>query len=361
MKTTIDSRVIGKHAPPYIVGEISANHNGKIDNAFELINMAKRCGADAVKLQTYKPDTLTLKSTNSDFKITEGIWAGYTLYDLYDWAHTPWEWHLELYNYAKEQKITIFSTPFDLTSVDFLESLDSPAYKIASFECVDLELIKVAAQTKKPLIISTGMAQLTEIEDAVDVALEHGSGDLCLLHCVSQYPASAHNYNLAKIADLEERFGVQVGLSDHTLDNTTAIAAVALGAVMIEKHITLDRQGGGPDDIFSLEEKEFSQLCEMTRTAWTALGEAKYTPTSGEKSNLKFRRSLYFVNSLNAGDIVKQEDVKSVRPGYGLPPKYLDKVIGSKLVTSVEKNTPVTENNVNLKRQYETDEIKNPD
>jgi len=341
-------REISDECPPYIIAEISANHNGNVENAFKIIDMAKRCGADAVKMQTYTPDTITLNSSKEDFVIKDGLWKGRTLHQLYEWAHTPWEWHAELFAYSKEVGITLFSTPFDDTAVAFLEELNTPAYKIASFECTDLNLIKRAASTNKPLIISTGMANDSEIGEAVDTALKFGSGELTLLHCVSGYPSPAAEYNLRTLADMKNRFGVHVGLSDHTLDNTTAIAAVALGAVMVEKHVTLDRNGGGPDDSFSLEEDGLRELCSSTKTAWQSLGKVNYERTEAEKGNVKFRRSLYFVRALKEGDVITENDIRSVRPGFGLPPKYYDKLIGSKLAMAVEENSPVTLESVNL-------------
>ena len=347
-----NSKILGREVsdefPPYIIAEISANHNGNVENAFKIIDMAKRCGADAVKMQTYTPDTITLNSSKEDFVIKDGLWKGRTLHQLYEWAHTPWEWHAELFAYSKEVGITLFSTPFDDTAVEFLEELNTPAYKIASFECTDLNLIKRAASTNKPLIISTGMANDSEIGEAVDTALKFGSGELTLLHCVSGYPSPAAEYNLRTLADMKNRFGVHVGLSDHTLDNTTAIAAVALGAVMVEKHVTLDRNGGGPDDSFSLEEDGLRELCSSTKTAWQSLGKVNYERTEAEKGNVKFRRSLYFVRALKEGDVITENDIRSVRPGFGLPPKYYDKLIGTKVAISVEKNSPVTLESVNL-------------
>ena len=347
-----NSKILGREVsdefPPYIIAEISANHNGNVENAFKIIDMAKRCGADAVKMQTYTPDTITLNSSKEDFVIKDGLWKGRTLHQLYEWAHTPWEWHAELFAYSKEVGITLFSTPFDDTAVAFLEELNTPAYKIASFECTDLNLIKRAASTNKPLIISTGMANDSEIGEAVDTALKFGSGELTLLHCVSGYPSPAAEYNLRTLADMKNRFGVHVGLSDHTLDNTTAIAAVALGAVMVEKHVTLDRNGGGPDDSFSLEEDGLRELCASTKTAWQSLGKVNYERTEAEKGNVKFRRSLYFVRALKEGDVITENDIRSVRPGFGLPPKYYDKLIGTKIALSVEKNSPVTLESVNL-------------
>ena len=337
----IDGRLIGDSEPPYIIAEISANHNGKIESAFDIIEMAKRSGADAVKMQTYTPDTITLNSKKPDFMINEGLWAGNSLYDLYSKAYTPWEWHAELFEHAKRQELTIFSTPFDFTAIELLEKLNAPAYKIASFECIDLPLIRAAASTGKPLIISTGMANESEINDAVETALKFGSGELALLHCVSGYPAPAQEYNLLTLKDMREKFGVTVGLSDHTLSNTTAVAAVALGATLIEKHVTLDRSGGGPDDSFSLEENDLEDLCTVTKTAWEALGKVNYERTEAEKGNVKFRRSLYFVRDLKQGDIITQGCVRSVRPGFGLAPKHLDAIVGAKLNRDVSANTPV--------------------
>lgn len=339
---------ISEETAPYIIAEMSANHNGKIENAYKIIDMAKRAGANAVKMQTYTPDTITLKSTKSDFQIKEGLWAGTSLYELYEKAFTPWDWHKGLFDYANAQNINIFSTPFDFSAIELLESLDAPAYKIASFECIDLPLIREAASTYKPLIISTGMADLREIHDAVNTALKYGSGALTLLHCISGYPAPSDNYNLHTIKDMKTRFGVNVGLSDHTLDNTTAIAAVALGAVMVEKHVTLDRNGGGPDDSFSLEEDGLRELCSSIKTAWQALGKVNYERTEAEKGNVQFRRSLYYVRALQAGDIITKNDIRSVRPGFGLPPKYYHQLIGSKITKSVQENSPVTLESVNL-------------
>jgi N-acetylneuraminate synthase len=344
----IDDYEISENYAPYIIAEISANHNGKIENAFKIIDMAKRAGANAVKMQTYTPDTITLKSTKPDFQIKEGLWAGTSLYELYEKAFTPWDWHKELFDYANTQGISIFSTPFDFSAIELLESLDAPAYKIASFECIDLPLIREVASTGKPIIISTGMADQREIHDAVDTALKYGSGELILLHCISGYPAPADNYNLHTIKDMKSRFGVHVGLSDHTLDNTTAIAAVALGAVMVEKHVTLDRNGGGPDDSFSLEEDGLRELCTSTRTAWKSLGKVNYERTEAEKGNVKFRRSLYYVRAMQKGDVITEHDIRSVRPGFGLPPKFYDKLIGTRIAMSVEKNSPVTLESVSL-------------
>lgn len=345
----IDGYEIGEHSAPYIIAEISANHNGKIENALKIIDMAKRAGANAVKMQTYTPDTITLNSKKPDFQIREGLWAGSNLYDLYAKAFTPWEWHKDIFDYAKNKNISIFSTPFDFSAVELLESLDAPAYKIASFECIDIPLIRTVASTGKPVIISTGMANETEIQEALDTALKYGSGAVTLLHCVSGYPAPADNYNLRTLPDMRARYNVDVGLSDHTLDNTTAIAAVTLGAVIIEKHVTLDRNGGGPDDSFSLEEDGLRDLCMSTKTAWKALGKVNYERTEAEKGNVQFRRSLYFVRSLKKGDIITDKDIRSIRPGYGAPPKYYDEIIGSKVLKTVQMHTPVNLIDIEIK------------
>ena len=341
-KITINGRNIGSGHAPYVIAEMSANHNGNIQNAFEIIDAAVTAGADCVKLQTYRADTITIKSDRPEFCIKEGLWAGYTLYDLYEQAHTPWEWHGPLFEYAKKCGITIFSSPFDSTAVDLLEDLNAPAYKIASFEAVDHALIRYAASTGKPLIISTGMADVGEIEEAIQAALDGGCRELAILHCVSGYPAPAGDYNLRTIPDMIHRFGCVTGLSDHTLDNTTAIAAVSLGASIIEKHFTLDRSGGGPDDSFSLETDELRGLVQNSKTAWEALGQVDYGRKSSELGNVKFRRSLYFVTDIKAGEVVRPDHIRSIRPGYGLAPKHLDAIIGKKLKVDVERATPVT-------------------
>lgn len=337
-------RKIGNNFPPYIIAEMSANHNGDINNAFSIIEEAKKAGADAIKMQTYTADTITLNFDSEDFKIHDGLWNGRTLHELYQEAHTPWEWHKPLFDYAQELGITIFSSPFDNTAIDLLEDLNAPAYKIASFEAIDLPLIRYAASTGKPLIISTGMADLEEITEAVEAAKEAGCRELALLHCVSGYPAPAEDYNLHTIPDMIKHFSLVTGLSDHTLDNTTAITSVALGASIIEKHFTLDRKGGGPDDSFSLEPKNLTALCRDTKTAWQALGKVDYSRKASEQANIKFRRSLYFVKDMEVGDIITLDSLKSVRPGYGLAPKYLNKIIGQRILTNVSYGTPVTLN-----------------
>lgn len=338
---TIEGRVISVEAPPYVIAEMSANHNGNIETAFKIIEAAKQAGAAAVKMQTYRPDTITLNCDEEDFCIRGGLWGGRTLYDLYQEAHTPWEWHAPLFAHARKLGITIFSSPFDTTAVDLLEGLNAPAYKIASFEAIDLPLIRYVARTGKPMIISTGMADAEEIAEAVEAAKQGGCTELALLHCVSGYPAPAKDYNLRTIPDLIGRYGLVAGLSDHTLDNTTAIASVAMGAAIIEKHFTLDRRGGGPDDSFSLEPSELAALCHGAKTAWDALGAVDYGLKSSEQGNTQFRRSLYFVKDLRAGDVITADAIRSVRPGFGLAPKYFDNVIGRKVTTSVSYGTPV--------------------
>lgn len=337
----IDGRKIGLKYSPYIIAEMSANHNGDINNAYKIIEMAKNAGADAVKLQTYKPDTITMDMKTPEFMIEGGLWDGQSLYELYERAYMPWDWHKPLFDYASKLDITIFSSPFDNTAVDLLEDLNAPAYKIASFEAVDLPLIKYVANTGKPMIISTGMADAEEIQEAIDAARDGGCKKLAILHCVSGYPAPPEDYNLRIIPDMIKRFGLVTGLSDHTLDNTTAITSIALGASIIEKHVTLDRSGGGPDDSFSLEPDELKALCTGAKTAWQALGEIDYGRKSSEEVNVKFRRSLYFVKDIKCGKIITESHVKSIRPGYGLAPKYLSEVIGKKVNRDISKGCPV--------------------
>lgn len=336
----IDNRKIGTDVSPYVIAEMSANHNGNLETAFRIIEEAQKAGADAVKLQTYRPDTMTLNFESEEFQVHGGLWDGRTLYELYEEGHMPWEWHAPLFAHARKLGITIFSTPFDNTAVDLLEDLNTPAYKIASFEAVDLPLIRYVASTGKPMIISTGMANNQEIEEAIETAREAGCNELSILHCVSSYPSKAEDYNLRTIPDLIERFGLVTGLSDHTLDNTTALISVAMGASIIEKHFTLNRNGGGPDDPFSMEPADLVALCKDCKTAWAALGNADNGLKSSEQGNVKFRRSLYFVKDLNAGDIITSESVKSVRPGFGLPPKYFDDVIGLRAKRDVSYGTP---------------------
>jgi len=336
---TINERKIGVDKRPYVIAEISANHNGDINNAYRIIDMAIASGADAVKMQTYTPDTLTLDSELPDFQLTTGLWAGRSLYDLYQEAYTPWDWHKPLFDYAAKLGITIFSSPFDNTAVDLLEDLNTPAYKIASFEAVDLPLIKYTASTGKPMIISTGMADVEEIGEAIEAAKEGGCKELAILHCVSGYPAPAEDYNLKTMLDMQQRFGLVTGLSDHTLDNTTAITSVALGASIIEKHVTLDRSAGGPDDSFSLEAAELTALCKGAKTAWQALGAVDYGRKSSEEANVQFRRSLYVVKDIGVGELITGENVRSIRPGYGMSVKEYGNILGLKVKKKLLKGT----------------------
>ncbi|MGL5007968.1 MAG: pseudaminic acid synthase [Plesiomonas sp.] len=338
----INGRRIGADYPPYIIAELSANHNGDINRAIQIIDAAKQAGADAVKLQTYTANTITIEHDSDEFNIQGGLWDGETLYSLYQKASMPWEWHQPLFEHAKKRGITIFSSPFDFTAVDLLEQLDAPAYKIASFELVDLPLIRRVAQTGKPMIMSTGMANAKEIAEAVNTARSHGCQQLVLLHCVSGYPAPAEQYNLRTIPDMAQRFNSITGLSDHTLDNATAIASVALGACVIEKHVTLDRSAGGPDDSFSLEPNELTRLCQDTRTAWSALGAVTYERTEAEKGNVKFRRSLYVIQDIAAGERLNADNVRSIRPGFGLLPRYYDEVIGKVACRLLKKGTALS-------------------
>ena len=337
----INGRNISISDSPYIIAEMSANHNGNIDTAYKIIDMAKACGADAVKMQTYTPDTITMDIKSPEFKIDGGLWDGRYLYDLYGEAYTPWSWHKPLFEYSKKIGITIFSSPFDNTAVDLLEDLGVPAYKIASCEAIDLPLIKYVAQTGKPMIISTGMADVQEIQEAVEAARDGGCKELAILHCVSGYPAPAEDYNLRTLIDMRQKFGLVTGLSDHTIDNTTAIASVALGASIIEKHVTLDRNGGGPDDSFSLEAKELEELCLNSKTAWESLGKIDYGVKTSEYNNIKFRRSLYCIKDIKKGEVITKDHIKSIRPGCGLAPKYLDKVLSSRATCDIVRGTPI--------------------
>lgn len=345
MSFKIGDRTIAPNKPPYIIAELSANHNGSLERALSTIDQAKACGADAVKLQTYTADTMTIDCDLPDFMIKGGLWNGYKLYDLYKWAETPFEWHKQLFSHARKIGITVFSTPFDESAVDLLEDLNTPAYKIASFEAVDLPLIRYVAKTKKPIIMSTGMASEEEINDAVVAAREAGCQNLLLLHCISSYPAPIEQANIKQIPNLAKRFNVITGLSDHTLGTTVAVAAVSQGACLIEKHFTLSRKDKGPDSDFSLEPEELQKLCRDTKDAWLSLGKASFVRQEAEKNSKVFRRSLYFVKNLQAGDLIKQGDVKRIRPGMGLAPKYLDKIIGKKLKINVIKGQAVSFDN----------------
>ena len=342
----IAGRSIGPSHPPYIIAEMSANHNNDIERAYKIIKEAKAAGADAVKLQTYTADTITLECSKEDFQIKEGLWKGQTLHQLYTQAHMPWDWHKPLFDYARDIGITIFSSPFDESAVDLLEDLGAPAYKIASFEAVDLRLIDYVARTGKPMIISTGMASEGEIREAVDTARAGGCSELALLQCVSSYPAEASDYNLSRIPDMRSRFGTVVGLSDHTIDSTCAIASVALGGSIVEKHFTLDRNGGGADDSFSLEPREMKDLCDSSLTAWESIGQPDYRLKSSESTSFMHRRSLYFTKSLVKGETIKSDDIRSVRPGFGLPTKMFDEVVGKQVTCDVNYGDPVRLTNI---------------
>lgn len=335
----IDGKRIGKDYKPYIIAELSANHNGSIENALRTIEEAARCGADAIKIQSYTPDTMTIDSDKEDFQVKGGLWDGYSLYDLYKWAHTPFEWHEQLFAKAKEVGITLFSTPFDETAVELLESLDAPAYKIASFELTDLPLIKKVAQTGKPMIMSTGMANLQEIEEAITTARENGCEDLVVLHCISAYPAPFEQANLATIPNLANRFDVVSGLSDHTLGTVVSVSSVVLGACLIEKHFILDRNEKGADSEFSIEPHELKRLVAETEAAHKSLGVAGYERKPVENSSMKFRRSLYFVKDLAAGEVITEQHLRRIRPGYGLAPKYIDDIIGKRAAVNIQRGT----------------------
>lgn len=339
---TIAGRPIGPGQRPYVIAEMSANHDGSLDKALRIVEEASKSGADAVKLQTYTEDTMTLDSTADDFMIHGGLWDGESLYSLYRKAKLPWEWHRPIFDRARSLGLTVFSTPFDATAVDFLEELGAPAYKIASFEIIDLPLIRYVASKRKPMIMSTGMANPEEIAEALEAARSGGCKDLVLLHCVSGYPTPVQDCNLRTIQDMAQRFGVAVGLSDHTMGSVVSVAAVAQGAVLVEKHFTLDRGAGGPDDSFSIEPAELKALRDGVDAAWQALGTVSYKPEESEKANMKFRRSLYFVEELPAGAAVTGKSVRSIRPGYGLPPKHLSQVVGKVLREPVKAGTPVS-------------------
>ncbi|WP_251371337.1 pseudaminic acid synthase [Polynucleobacter sp. AP-Jannik-300A-C4] len=342
MKISINGREISQEEPPYIIAELSANHNGSIELAKKNIDAAKGCGVSAIKLQTYSADTMTINCNKKDFIVNGGPWSGSKLYDLYQIAGTPYEWHEELFAYAQNQNLTIFSTPFDESAVDLLEELDAPAYKIASFELTDLPLIKYIAQTKKPILMSTGMATFSEIEEAINTAYRHGCNQLLLFHCISSYPAPIDQANLLQINKLKEQFSVPIGLSDHTIGDVASIASVATGAVAIEKHFTLSRQNKGPDSEFSIEPSEMTNLVRRANEAWKAMGSELIVRPSSEDLNRAFRRSIYFVSDMKKGQKISSKDIRRIRPGFGLEPKYFDELIGKEVTEDVFYGDPVS-------------------
>ncbi len=340
----IGSKTIGAKNSPFIIAEMSGNHNQSLDRALSIVDAAADAGADAIKLQTYTADTMTLDIKKGDFFIDDpkSLWKGQSMHDLYKLAYTPWDWHKPIIEHARSKDLLCFSTPFDETAVDFLESLEVPAYKIASFECIDLPLIKKVASTKKPLIISTGMATKVEITEAVDAARSVGCKDLILLKCTSTYPASPKNTNLNTISHMRKLFNCEVGLSDHTLGIGAAVAAVAVGATVIEKHFTLSRADGGVDSAFSLEPSELSSLVSETKRAFQALGDISYGATEAEKSSRSRRRSLYIGENMKAGEVLTAKNLRRIRPGNGLLPKYYEKLLGKKIKFDTPEGTPVS-------------------
>lgn len=336
---TIDNRVISQEHSPYVIAEISGNHNGKLENAIQLLELAKEAGADAVKIQTYTADTMTIDCDKKDFQIRDGLWKGRTLYELYQWAYTPWEWHEVLFKRGKELNIPVFSTPFDDTAVDFLEKFDVPAYKISSFEMTDLSLIRKVANTKRAMIVSTGLANAEEIGETLDVIRQTGVSDVALLHCISGYPSPIKEANLRTIPDMVERYNVPVGLSDHTLSSLTSVVAISLGACIIEKHITLSRDESGPDVAFSLTPTEFKSLCHDVHNAWQALGTVHYDIKDSEKQNQVYRRSLYTIKNIKKGEIFSHENIRIIRPAHGLEPKYLSEILGCRATQELAYGT----------------------
>lgn len=338
---SINGRPIGPEHEPYIVCELSGNHNGSLDRALALLEAGAGTGADAIKIQTYTPDTITIDHDGPGFRIDGGLWDGRTLYDLYGEAQTPFEWHEHLFRRARELGVTLFSTPFDDSAVDLLEGLDAPAYKIASFEVVDLPLIARVGRAGKPMIMSTGMANLDEIAAAVSTARANGCDQIVLLHCVSSYPAPDEQSNVRTVPDLAERFGVVAGLSDHTFGSAVSVASVALGGCVIEKHFTLSRADGGPDAAFSLEPDEFRALVDDCKRAWRALGQATYDLQGCEQASITFRRSIYVVEDISAGEELTTRNVRSIRPGYGLAPRHLPEVLGRRAARDIKRGEPL--------------------
>lgn len=338
----IAGRAIGAGHPPYVIAEMSGNHNGDIDRALSLVDMAADHGADALKLQTYTADTITIDHDGPGFTVQGGLWDGRTLYDLYQEAHTPWDWHAALFARGRERGVTVFSSPFDETAVDFLETLDCPAYKIASFEAMDLPLIRKAASTGKPLIISTGMVTEEEVSELMNMLAGMNADQVALLHCVSAYPAPIESSNILTISELTGRYDAVIGLSDHTPGTAVAVAAIALGAAVIEKHVCLARADGGVDSAFSLEPAELGALVADCRNAWAALGEARVGRQSAAEPSVVFRRSLYAVADIKSGEPLSPVNVRSIRPGHGLPPKHLDTVLGRRAACDIPRGTPLS-------------------
>jgi pseudaminic acid synthase len=340
----IADRFIGLNHPPFVISEMSGNHNQSLELALKIVEVAAKTGVHALKIQTYTPDTMTLDLNEREFYISEpnSLWTGNSLYKLYGQAHTPWEWHKPIFERARELGIVPFSTPFDDTSVDLLEGLEVPCYKIASFENTDLPLIRRVAATGKPVLISTGMASIAELDEAVRAAREAGCKDLVLLKCTSTYPAMADNTNILTIPHMREMFDCEVGLSDHTLGVGVSVASIALGATVIEKHFTLNRTDGGVDSTFSMEPTEMAQLVLETKRAWQALGKVNYGATEAEKKSIVFRRSLYVVQDLKSGDVLSAENVRAIRPGLGLPIKHLDQVLGRTVKRDIKRGTGLT-------------------
>ncbi|GKV64851.1 MULTISPECIES: pseudaminic acid synthase [unclassified Sporosarcina] len=340
----IGSIMIGRESEPFIIAEMSGNHNHSLERALQIVEAAAKSGADALKIQTYTADTMTLNIENPDFQIDDekSLWNGNNLYQLYQQAYTPWEWHKPIFDRARELGMIAFSTPFDETAVDFLEELNVPLYKVASFENNDIPLIKKIAATGKPMIISTGMATVAELDEAVRAAKEAGCKDLILLKCTSTYPATAENTNILTIPHMRELFNVQVGLSDHTMGTGVAVASVALGATVIEKHFTLSRADGGVDSAFSMEPDEMAMLVDETERAWQAMGQVTYGATEAETESLKFRRSIYVSKDIKAGEQLDKENIRVIRPGYGLSPKHYNKLIGLKVPRDIAAGTPVS-------------------
>ncbi|MEK7165971.1 MAG: pseudaminic acid synthase [Patescibacteria group bacterium] len=339
---TVVKRKVGRGQPCFIIAELSGNHKQDIKRAYKLIDAAADAGVDAVKLQTYTPDTLTIDSDKKWFRIGKSnTWAGQTLYDLYKTAYTPWEWHPKLFAYAKKRGLIIFSTPFDTTAVDFLEKLDPPLYKVASFESNDLELLRRIGKTKKPVLMSRGLASIKDVHLAIITLKKSGCPSIVILHCISSYPATLEQMNISTIPDIEKRFNVFAGLSDHSLGLTASVTAVTFGAKVVEKHLTLSRKEGGPDWAFSLEPDEFKQLVAEIRNVEKTIGKPSYVPDKREAENIVFRRSLFVVANVKRGEELTRKNIRCIRPGYGLSPKYLDQVLGKKASRDIERGTPL--------------------